>query len=472
MENAKKCPVVQRFTMRGVHGYKDLSVEFAGPATVIAADNGTGKTTLLNALNAFLSLRFHRLNSLSFVSLECKFSELDEPVILDRSDLGGGVSDETAEQLSVLASHAEISDDELSDFLLTQYLRDGYDKLRHTDIVSKIYINNPGDHIETRRTLDSLTQKLLPFITDRGKVIGETVRNLLKGIEIVYLPTYRRIEKPLLRTSVRRGAGRDRYGRVVAGINSNKYLYQGVAFGLGDIEARLAELSEEIERESNFGYRSLSARILNDMMKGKYLKQAELVGDLPDVETLSLFLGRLGRIENNPANLFEDIENLYKSKKIFSDEFEFLRYFLARLNSVILKTKSLEERIKHFVNVCNGYLMMSSDEKQLQFDPRNLRVSVLNSWAGKDLDLDTLSSGEKQIVSLMAKLYLYEGNKFVLVDEPELSLSLEWQRKVLPDVVRSGSVTQLLAITHSPFIFENELDQFAVPLMVTKTRGV
>lgn len=86
------------------------------------------------------------------------------------------------------------------------------------------------------------------------------------------------------------------------------------------------------------------------------------------------------------------------------------------------------------------------------------------------VSLDDLSSGEKQVVSLMAKLYLSEAPKFVMIDEPELSLSMDWQRKIIPDFIKSGSVVQLLAITHSPFVFENELDPVAGPLTIKRNK--
>lgn len=75
--------------------------------------------------------------------------------------------------------------------------------------------------------------------------------------------------------------------------------------------------------------------------------------------------------------------------------------------------------------------------------------------------MESLSSGEKQMISLFARLYLYPGNKVLLIDEPELSLSLDWQRKILVDALRAPSCKQIIAITHSPFIFDNELESYA-----------
>ena len=52
----------------------------------------------------------------------------------------------------------------------------------------------------------------------------------------------------------------------------------------------------------------------------------------------------------------------------------------------------------------------------------------------------------------------------ILFDEPELSLSMRWQKRLLPDIVNSGRCVFLLAATHSPFIFENNLREYAVAL--------
>ena len=52
----------------------------------------------------------------------------------------------------------------------------------------------------------------------------------------------------------------------------------------------------------------------------------------------------------------------------------------------------------------------------------------------------------------------------VLFDEPELSLSIFWQKLLLPDIVASQKCKFLLSVTHSPFIFENELSKYAIGL--------
>ena len=41
---------------------------------------------------------------------------------------------------------------------------------------------------------------------------------------------------------------------------------------------------------------------------------------------------------------------------------------------------------------------------------------------------------------------------------------MEWQKTLLPDIINSGKCQFLLATTHSPFIFDNELEEITVDL--------
>ena len=41
------------------------------------------------------------------------------------------------------------------------------------------------------------------------------------------------------------------------------------------------------------------------------------------------------------------------------------------------------------------------------------------------------------------------------IDEPELSLHIDWQRALLPALLEQGTSNQLILATHSPFIYAN-----------------
>ena len=83
----------------------------------------------------------------------------------------------------------------------------------------------------------------------------------------------------------------------------------------------------------------------------------------------------------------------------------------------------------------------------------------------RPLAIQHLSSGEKQVVSIFSRLHLSDDLAYaIFFDEPELSLSIEWQRQLLADIYKSESCRFLFAATHSPFIYDNELDEFATTL--------
>ncbi|UTY56072.1 AAA family ATPase [Massilia sp. erpn] len=462
MENTASMALIERFSIKGLHGYKDLSIDFSGAATIIVAENGMGKTTLLNILNAFLTRRFHRLASFSFGSIECLFVGKNLPLVLERSMLGDGPNSED-NALRELAESASMPENELSDFMTGVYRPEKFQSLQSHPIVRQIYYSIELNWEQVEAALDNIHAGLDNSFSAAAKLVSAEVLRCVGDIEIVFLPTYRRVERPQLRPRISRS---HRHMVDPAHVNSNRL--DDIVFGLSDVEEKLVELSDEIERRSNQGYRTLSTRILDEMLKGSARQETVTASDLPDVKSLSRFLNRVTRHEQRFGGVFEDIENLYATGAIENADNWFLRYFLSRLAGVIEQTREMEQKVEQFVSVCNSYLTLSSDEKALAFDPQTLRVVVEDLWAKRVIGLELLSSGEKQIVSLMARLYLSSKKKMVLIDEPELSLSLDWQRKVLPDITKSGSVVQLFAITHSPFVYDNELDGCARALKVIR----
>ncbi|MBR1904899.1 MAG: ATP-binding protein [Clostridiales bacterium] len=75
------------------------------------------------------------------------------------------------------------------------------------------------------------------------------------------------------------------------------------------------------------------------------------------------------------------------------------------------------------------------------------------------------TSGEKQLVSLFSYVYLANPDRcMVIIDEPELSLSVEWQQSILEDVIKSGRCGSLIAATQSPFVYNNSLRNIAKAL--------
>jgi predicted ATPase len=85
----------------------------------------------------------------------------------------------------------------------------------------------------------------------------------------------------------------------------------------------------------------------------------------------------------------------------------------------------------------------------------NFRVGeeiTLLSRSNSPLDASVLSSGERHLLFLLTKSFLMRGaGGLLVVDEPELSLNVEWQRNLVGAMVSSfsGSPCQLIVASHS-----------------------
>ena len=74
---------------------------------------------------------------------------------------------------------------------------------------------------------------------------------------------------------------------------------------------------------------------------------------------------------------------------------------------------------------------------------------VLSS--GKHISMYDLSSGEKQILYILLKVLLQEKKDYVMfLDEPELSLHVDWQEVLIDKILELNPNCQLIISTHSP----------------------
>ncbi|EPE4185647.1 AAA family ATPase [Yersinia enterocolitica] len=374
--------------------------------------------------------------------------------------------------VSIHAALLTLRNNEYRDSLITH---DIYARSKFPEEFINHYLNELKERITSKAIKsDSLVLKSSKGFNKNQKIIHEA----LSGLEIVFLPTYRRVEKSFNDSVKDERELNRRSGFRRIGIKLHK---DGISYGLKDVEEALKELTLNIERTSNLGYRSLSAKMLEDLINyGNNTTIAKLQNGLPLIEDLERFLSRVedsganirARREssNKKAELISSLKDLYTENKI--KDITYLEYFLSQLNVVIQETKEQEYKIERFVDVCNKYLTSSGDSKSLQFDPKSLEVIVSDNFTDERIFLNDLSSGEKQVISLMATIYLNDSNhKIILIDEPELSLSIDWQRMILPDLNSGENVKQIIAITHSPFIFDNDLDTCATAMKIKKVRS-
>jgi ABC-type cobalamin/Fe3+-siderophores transport system ATPase subunit len=112
--------------------------------------------------------------------------------------------------------------------------------------------------------------------------------------------------------------------------------------------------------------------------------------------------------------------------------------------------ESINIRINKFYDLINE--LFSETKKKIEIDKEN--NSLMFRKDKSLIPLEKLSSGEKQLLIILFTVFLMEEEpEILLMDEPEISLHIGWQQKLI-DVIRELNPNcQLIIATHSPSIF-------------------
>ena len=91
--------------------------------------------------------------------------------------------------------------------------------------------------------------------------------------------------------------------------------------------------------------------------------------------------------------------------------------------------------------------------------------------SGKHISMYDLSSGEKQILYIMLKVLLQEQKDYIMfLDEPELSLHVDWQEKLIDKILELNPNCQLIISTHSPSLLFDGWDTKVVNIDDIKSK--
>ena len=108
-----------------------------------------------------------------------------------------------------------------------------------------------------------------------------------------------------------------------------------------------------------------------------------------------------------------------------------------------------QERIDTFFDLINS--LFASTGKTIDIDDKN---RVIFRKGSQNIEMDRLSAGEKQMLLLLFTLFLMEDKPTVLLlDEPEISLHIEWQDRLIELMQNLNPNCQIIMTTHSPNIF-------------------
>ena len=451
------------FQVIGLYGIKDFDLKLTDNALILVGENGSGKTTLLRMLFYFLSGRWQSLIQFQFKSVSARIDNHEFTV--SRDELVKAFSPRERRFLAMLPPTIR----ERMRYLIAH---GQIDRMREQiSLLGPRYGIPP--HILERELFIYLNEERGYLNEERGPVKGSTgslktvqatidqIRSAM-GAQILYLPTYRRIEREL--SSIFEGADSDDLRRYRERQRETDPSYiELVEFGMKDVRQAVNSAVDAIGKFARENLNRLTLSYLSDVVNQAYLDVDMRSVALVAKDTVQSVIDRIDESilsQKSKEHLFEVIGSLVSKQDATEHDKLIYHYF-----SIILRfQESLRERerpISEFCDLCSQYI----SDKQFIYNSSTFSFSIAKrnerNSSGK-IELADLSSGEKQIVSLFSHLYLSGAARFfVLIDEPELSLSVPWQRRLLPDIRRGHFCSGIVAATHSPFIYDNDLKPYA-----------
>lgn len=169
------------------------------------------------------------------------------------------------------------------------------------------------------------------------------------------------------------------------------------------------------------------------------------------------------KIALNPEFALERVKNFLsrQKKKVPLNDKEFLkRYKLeGEMRSVVIEIDEVEKNIEKAISPIEKLdelvKQLFSNNKKVNFSGREIEI-VLGD--GQLISPQQLSSGEKHLLKLLIEVVAVNLGT-AIIDEPELSMHIDWQKNLLSNMCLLNENAQLIVATHSPEIMSRINDE-------------
>ena len=121
---------------------------------------------------------------------------------------------------------------------------------------------------------------------------------------------------------------------------------------------------------------------------------------------------------------------------------------MSMLDSSEEKIIEMKAKIADFQKIINDFFAITG--KRIEIEGSKFTVFTDNGI----LPVEALSSGEKQILLILLRVFLLNGNEaIVMIDEPTYSLDIEWQFKLVNMFSHLNNKAQYFIASLSPALF-------------------
>lgn len=382
----------------------NIKVNFNDEVNVIIGRNGTGKTTFMNILQGVLAVDLDALQSTQF----------DSATIILINEVG--------QKRTVKATRVE---DQSSPFTYVEYR---ISNKKYAVWLASSDVNGRSSAVRRRASEQA----------------AEVRRVLTELLSLASLSVYRmRIDsefEPLDRSAARR-------------------YVSPVDVRLSELMQKLTHYQLELSQQAQEISINLQKQVLTSLLYEKESRTRSIslnFNAADEKSSLVLAYSQLGvtgssiakRINEHVASIEQAVKAVHEgAAQIDFGTFEAKR----RTDKVVQlsleagkRTGEIYSQITLFVELVKSFIA----DKKFSLVNGDLIVE-----ADGVLPLHKLSSGEKQLLILLVEAVLQRQQPFVfLADEPELSLHIAWQKRIIPAVKQMNPNAQIIVATHSPEI--------------------
>lgn len=355
---------------------------------ILTGPNGFGKTTILKAINAVSSSDLSFFADLMFESFEIVRDDIGEKIVIEKQKEG------------LRINGIELSN---KDIIL---LRRGI--LNRKRVVS----DSRGDRMIVVQEESELSR----LLSQMQKILGK----------IQYIKEQRLVGEDDTKAASLQGEEQVIY---------RKEKQEGVN--------NIPEKLKSLMRKLDFQYSQLSNKLDSTFPK-RLFNLEEGISEDEFNHKINQMQEKIEKLNLNGISRLEKLD----VTKFRKDDARALKIYFEDFDSKYQVYEKMIEQLELFREIVNNHLRF----KHLEITSEHGMV-VRDNDTKEKIRLNLLSSGEQEILVLYYKL-LFETKKgtIVLIDEPEISLHIAWQRMFAQDLKRIVMLKDIYAViaTHSP----------------------
>lgn len=404
----------------------DYDIEFKKEGvTILTGPNGYGKTTVLKILDALAAKNGFFFACLLFKKIVLVFTDGDTITLEKKAN----------SEVSVIAKDGAILA-RWNNKSLEKILR----RLPFRQIDENRWIDRRTDEIYDKNDLLKKVTLEFPEFEDELNE-GELPKNFNK-IPTVYFIREQRLLRPVPDTRM------GQRQRQMSLFESNRD--KGVSAFSNTIEEYAKELRENI--------------------KETLAKSSQITQELDSSFPRRLFDQQLDISEEEFKQRFDKVKEIQKALSEYGlseiKEDSHPTYKTENAKALYVYINDAEKKLSVFSELLDKLKTFTEILNERRFTFKRIDISKKDGFKfstnrGKSLALGDLSSGEQQeVVLLYELLFKVQPGTLVLIDEPELSLHVVWQKQFLDDLLKIIELQKINVIiaTHSPQIINNRWD--------------